>query len=294
MSPLQTILNFRDVGQTINSFVGMPILQSGRLYRCARPDHASENDRQRLVQEFGITSVIDLRTESEHIQQVEKRQARVGAAESPPEVPFESMHLQFFKINFNGSAYSRALMKQLSWINVIKLVSYMAAGYRVQAIRVLGTNVMRERGLIGLGVDSTDACIKEVREVFDVLAEPANYPLMIHCTQGKDRTGLVVLMVLLLLHVSTAAIHHDYMLSGPELTTERAERVQEIESIGLTAEFADCDEKLVVKMVEHIEQKYGSIEKYLEHAGVTAEMQERVKRNLLETVGTPAPGDLGV
>lgn len=41
----------------------------------------------------------------------------------------------------------------------------MALGYRMEAISILGREVMQPRGLIGLGYDSMDNCGPEIAEV---------------------------------------------------------------------------------------------------------------------------------
>lgn len=46
-----------------------------------------------------------------------------------------------------------------------KLVTLMAFGYRMEAISILGKNVMQPRGLTGLGYDSLDNCGPEIAEV---------------------------------------------------------------------------------------------------------------------------------
>ena len=46
-----------------------------------------------------------------------------------------------------------------------KLVTLMALGYRIEAISILGREVMLPRGLIGLGFDSIDLCGPEIAEV---------------------------------------------------------------------------------------------------------------------------------
>merc|ERR1712070_971850 len=96
---------------------------------------------------------------------------------------------------------------------------------------------MAERGLAGLAVDSLEHCRAEVKAVYDILANEHSYPLLIHCTQGKDRTGLNILLVLMLLGVPIDAINEDYMLSEKELAPEKEEKVREIMSIGLPASF---------------------------------------------------------
>lgn len=60
--------------------------------------------------------------------------------------------------------------------------------------------------------------IKEIRRALDVIAF-GDAPVVIHCSAGKDRTGLLIALVLALLGVSEADIVADFALTG--LATER-------------------------------------------------------------------------
>lgn len=252
-------------------------------------DEASQIDREALVKGIKMSTIIDLRTKSEHIQQAQKRAAKpVPSAE--PLAPSNNQAadavkipgITYAEINFNGNAYSWALIKQLRYWSVTKLLALMATGYRLEAISILGTEVMAEKGLVGLATDSIDHCTAEVKQVFSVLASSTdNWPLLVHCTQGKDRTGLVVLLVLLLLKVDLDAIKADYALSQSQLVKEREERLVEIRSIGLPDSFADCPDDWIERVASHIDQNYGGVEKYLMRCGVTEEMQDQVKSILL-------------
>jgi protein tyrosine/serine phosphatase len=285
-SLLPTILNLRDVGLTINALTSSQTLQTGKLYRSARPDDASDADKDRLINDLHIKTIVDLRTKTEHIQAAQKHNPLVLSSEPIPQTnaataqPFHIPGIEYKEINFNGWPFSRSLIAQLSWWDTARLVSLMAMGYRTEAIAILGENVMKPEGLVGLAIRSIDTCGDEVRGVFEVLAHKENYPVLLHCTQGKDRTGLVVQLPLMLLGVDESAIREDYMMSQNELEQEREERLKEIRSIGLTEEFADCDERSVGAVVEHTKEKYGSIEGYLEQCGVGLEEQEAVRRIL--------------
>lgn len=172
------------------------------------------------------------------------------------------------------------LISKLSWVEFFWLMFYMAIGRRLDGIKMLAPH-MEAAGLVGLAISSIDVCTKEVKQFFDVLADDNNWPVLVHCTQGKDRTGLTVMLILFLLGVGIDAIQDDYLQSGPELEPEKAGRVKEIASIGLSEHFANCPPELVGKVHEHLEIKYGGVEKYLEAAGVTEDMRERVKHILL-------------
>ena len=145
----------------------------------------------------------------------------------------------------------------------------------------MGKEIMQPRGLVGLGMDTLDYCGPEIKQVFDVLADESAYPVLIHCTQGKDRTGITVLLALLLCGVDLSAITADYIKSEAELEPEKEERLKEINSIGLDETFAQCPPDFCGRMQQHLATKYGGISSYLRGIGILDEQQEHVRRMLL-------------
>ena len=266
----EKILNVRDIGKHINHFHGQNLLKEGLFFRSARLDAATPADRSRLVDELKIKTIIDLRTPTEHLEQAQNH------GTNPLQIPGS----EYKHINFNGSAYSNALIRQLGYWDMAKLFSLYAFGYRKDAISILGQNVMAARGLDGLARDSLVHCKVEIKQVFDVLCDEESYAVLVHCTQGKDRTGLVVLLALLLCGVPEEGIHSDYRVSESELLPEREEKFEEIRSIGLPYSFADCPEDWVHNVSSYIDQTCGGVEIYLEECGVTKERQN-VLRSLL-------------
>lgn len=157
----------------------------------------------------------------------------------------------------------------------------MITSYRVEAISILGREVMQPRGLIGLGKDTIDYSKNEICEIMEVMADISNYPIIIHCTQGKDRTGLVIILLLLLLGTPLDAISTDYLASERELLPERVSRLAEINQIGLSENFADCPPDFVDEISNYINETYGSMEGYIVSIGVSKSIQEKVIENLL-------------
>ena len=244
-------------------------------------------DRETLTSEYHITSIIDLRSTTEHIEQAKKRDSKVHTSGALPQSndaaaePLQIPGITYHEINLNGGSFARALLWKLSWSSLSKLVGLMALGYRMEAIAILGREVMAPRGLTGLGKDSLDHGTKELREIFTVIADTNNYPTLIHCTQGKDRTGLVIILILLLLNVPLGAISADYAASENELESERESRMEEIRRIGLGEEFATCPAGFVQELAEHLEDVYGGVKWYLRRIGVDERMQDKVKENML-------------
>ncbi len=287
-TPLKSILNFRDVGRTINILLESSLLTPGLLYRGARPDEASYQDRTSLNETYNIRSIIDLRSATEHLSQANKRNAKVSTSVAAPYTESATVEavkidgVRYHEINLNGGAFARGLLWRLSWFNLARVVSYMAMGYRIEAIRVLAEEVIVPRGLIGLGIDSLDYGTTEMRAIFAIFADAGNYPILVHCTQGKDRTGLVVLLLLLLCKVPSDIINADYMASERELMSEREDRVREMKDAGFTEDFADCPSDWVERVIGHIKEVYGGVENYLKRIGVDDEMQARIRNVLLE------------
>ncbi len=122
------------------------------------------------------------------------------------------------------------------------------------------------------------------------LSEPANLPTIIHCTAGKDRTGVAVAMLLLLLGVPEDVIIADYSLSNLYYKHFReygAKAISSVRWMGIGVE--DVQPMLVANpdtlraALAHIRNQYGGIEPYLLlAAGLDEETLARLRGNLLE------------
>jgi len=54
----------------------------------------------------------------------------------------------------------------------------------------------------------------QFKAFFKILLEPSNYPILFHCTAGKDRTGFATYLLLSLLGVDNQVILEDYLLTN--------------------------------------------------------------------------------
>ncbi|TRX95361.1 hypothetical protein FHL15_003692 [Xylaria flabelliformis] len=284
----ENILNFRDVGKTVNDYLGRKqtmgwgrVVREGVLFRSARPDEATLDDRRRLTEELGIRTVVDLRSKTEHASQAKKRQADMktpvalksnAALAEPVQIP----GLIYRQVLVNGRRLERALLKQLSWWSFIKLIFLYIFGFRVQAISIIGEEVMQPLGLVGLSLLTLDESGPEIVEALQTLISAHTpSPTLVHCTQGKDRTGMIIALALLILQVPTDAVEHDYLLSQPGLDPERKERVAEMVQIGLTPAWGDCPLDLIQRVRGHLDVQYGGVEGYLDFIGFEADDRVR-------------------
>ena len=181
-----------------------------------------------------------------------------------------------------------------------KVLGLAAAGYRTDALKIVIGQVMAPRGLIGLGQDTIDFSTFEMKEVFDILAntttiakpnadehkdgeeEKSAYPVLLHCTQGKDRTGLLILLLLFLTgKAPDEAISADYVRSEPELVVEAEERLKELHALGIPEEFLKCPPGFTGALRTYLEERYGGVEGYLALVGIDTKMQERIRGGLV-------------
>jgi len=120
-------------------------------------------------------------------------------------------------------------------------------------------------------------------------------PVITHCFAGKDRTGLTVALVLETVGVDRDAILADFLRSNaavpqlrerilesmrnraenstPEIITFAEARLNE-EVLGVREDYLETSRRA-------IDRDYGSVPKYLEAIGVTADQVARLREALL-------------
>lgn len=180
--PNPRILHF-DGARNVRDLGGLPAadgrrLRDGHLFRADGLSRLSERDVATLAR-LGIRTIIDLRYDEERARAPD----RVPAV-SPPVfrhrgfLPQGSVEL-FAAINDHDAdaATAFAIMRD----NYARIPFEHAA---------------------------------ELRAVMHDVLETAGVPCLIHCTSGKDRTGIAVALVLRALGVEAAVVMEDYLLSN--------------------------------------------------------------------------------
>jgi len=125
------------------------------------------------------------------------------------------------------------------------------------------------------------------RQLTTAVAAVADAPegaVLIHCHAGKDRTGLVVALMLGLSDVEPSAIAADYALSGPNIASSLAAWIEDGEDaderehrrrVGLAPEQA------MVDVLQELDTRYGGAARYLLGAGATEDDLRRIRERLI-------------
>lgn len=134
-----------------------------------------------------------------------------------------------------------------------------------------------------------DRGAKRIGNIIQALGNQENLPVVLHCTAGKDRAGVIVALILMALGVPEETVINDYTLSNlfaPQIIQDVRQRIKPVRWLGFKVEhyFPLMDAKPFVlrSTVKYIIKKYGSVEKYfLDHAGLEQKDLMKLRKNLL-------------
>ena len=106
------------------------------------------------------------------------------------------------------------------------------------------------------------------------LCNPAAFPALVHCSAGKDRTGIVIAMILAVLGVPDDVIAADYALSGGYLDPSRTAAIGQLQAgtgLGdqLTGELLSSPPRLILDALAAARAAHGSVDGYLLAHGLT-------------------------
>ncbi len=124
--------------------------------------------------------------------------------------------------------------------------------------------------------------------VLETLAAPDALPAIVNCTAGKDRTGIVVAMLLSLLGVPGETIAEDFAASGPLLADSDlgdSVRARIAERGGVPGECwpaARLTPECMHRLLAYVEAGYGGAEALTTQAGLSSERIETLRELLLE------------
>lgn len=243
--------NFRDLG-------GLPVagggsIRTGLVYRADRLSTLTDADLGRL-EAAGIRHVFDLRSEAE----VSESPDRLPAGASYVRMPMTSD--ETFRTR---TIYERIVEGEIKFYGEAEMV----AGY-VRILKNFGPSFVTIARQVGVGD-----------------------PVVIHCTAGKDRTGVASMLLLDLAGVAAEHVAADYALSSqrrPSLQrdhTEARSLQPMLEDFGLDpADFAPLWEArpaVILATRQELHDQWGGAAGFLSAAGASDADIDTVRAQLL-------------
>jgi protein-tyrosine phosphatase len=109
-----------------------------------------------------------------------------------------------------------------------------------------------------------------IRTALELLGEPRDLPAIVYCAAGKDRTGVVIALVLRLLEVEREAVAADYALSDEPAAALRAWHLDNGASPDQLAAAGvfRAPAAAVGLFLDSLDGEFGSLDGYLEGIGV--------------------------
>lgn len=213
----------------------------GNVYRCAKTDglgaklRLEEGDPSRIIQgtdkflmeEMGL--ILDLRSPSERNEedsrrwmsqasktlQVVEADASYRTTSDRCVVRIDVLSPPRFMAYIEQAWLSSAEKAQATWFKLVD-------GSKLHELRIEKLN---DLGLAGLNeaileTGQADLC-RALRTMTEHLEANPQHPVAIHCVQGKDRTGMLVMLLQSLLGISDEIIIDDYFRSNLMLSSAR-------------------------------------------------------------------------
>ena len=237
------ILNVRDLGG--HATEDGRETRFGRIVRADNIRRLSD-EGWRALSEYGIRTIVDLRTEEEL------------AADPPAEIPVDVVHAPF--MDDDESMFHEA----------------DEAAERAPDV----ASATRDVYLIFL-----ERSRPLVADVFRTIVDAPEGGVVVHCMGGKDRTGVTVAFLLRMAGVGLDEIGADYALSEERLKPRHeqwfAEANDELELERLKR-IAATPARAMVGVIEELERRYGSVEAFLRAGDAPADIAERVRARLLD------------
>ncbi len=224
---MHNIKNFRDIGGYFNTENKQ--LKWGKIYRSGDLSSATLYDQER-IRRLGINTIIDFRSE----KAAKKYPILVHPSIRKITLPIVLMDLEKLDELMNDETFTRA-----------------------DAIRYVQDSYI---GII-------ENYKEEYAQMFDILTDENNYPILLTGSLGKDRVGLAAFFILYALGVSEAEIINDYMLSSQTIDilsiVENAQKMPEYMQEAVTA-LLSVNTAYLNYAVNYIKQKYNTVDNYLE------------------------------
>lgn len=116
----------------------------------------------------------------------------------------------------------------------------------------------------------------------------AGAPTLVHCTVGKDRTGVTVALALSAVGADRDAVIADYALTESQLPAQRSQRIaaylraQHPEAVHAVALATQSPAPVMRRLLEQVDERWGSAAGYLRAQGMTEEELAALKTALVE------------
>ena len=249
---MESISNFRELG---NLPVARGAIGTGLLFRSGHLANMSDRDERRLG-ELGIRTVVDLRNDGDI------------ASEGQDRIPGGVVH---HRAPIHDDAGRGGDIRDMIMRNDLDELRAEMGDGRAHQIALDG----------GIAFVQNPDRVASFAGAMEVIVDPDNWPVLWHCSAGKDRAGWVATAVLIAADASTEVIVDHYVQSNA--TSDTAERFPEGELKDLIRPFLEVHEDYVRAQLGAVREHWGGAEGlYRDGFGLPADALERFRAALID------------
>ena len=279
-------------GETIQNF--RPARGLDGVYRCAKPDGLAvakndESEAARIVRnEAGL--IVDLRSASERNQTQCDQWMRETGSFVVQDGRYDRVEGQRICLRLDPLSPEKILAYLDNWMTPDEkrqaLWYKLVSGDKLHNLRM---DVWNRNGLKGLNEAILECGKDELKEGLMALVqhrEVSASPAVVHCVQGKDRTGLLVMLCQSVLGIPDEDILADYNES--ERTFGETAAAAVVQGKLDRRVFRGAPKPVMEWTLSYLREKHGSVEGYLNHIGFDDMWQNRLRKAL----GSPVSSKL--
>lgn len=256
---LEGTTNTRDIGGYLTA--DQRSLRWGEIIRSENLSRLTADDFQKL-EDIGIKTVIDLRTDDEH-----EKAPTVWQGDNPPSF----FHFPVGDANNEWFTAQRRMFKKNRFTEK-RSSELMVDGYRMIA----------EEGP------------PSYEKLLELVLDESNRPVLIHCNAGKDRAGIAVTLILEALGVDRETIMEEYLLTNEIGRSEEKaaliasksknnRRMGKSPSAKAWLPIVGVQAEMLEAFYASIDAEYGSMDAFLAELGV----DEKARSAFTTSVTTP-------
>ena len=299
---IRSFHNFRDVADSFSSSTEGRIAR-GRLFRSATPWLASAVEVDHLSIILGIRLVIDLRTPTEQRQGDEHGEsggalAEACAGSSSSVTSFSSSsHPSCCGVDgkircvrrvraplLNEDRFARIMFHRAGFTTKLAMLSVAVGIYQPEDCAKKIQAVVNGLGLVGMYKVTLEDSADQIGRCLREMITADSLPVLVHCTSGKDRTGILCALILNLCGFSDDDIVEDYHITERHISKLFASDV--IKTVGnfVGEHMKRAPKSVMYEILAFIRKKHGTIPGYLEEkANFSLQEQARLVEMLQST-----------
>lgn len=143
-------------------------------------------------------------------------------------------------------------------------------------------------GLVEIYKDMLDNSQAQFKLIFDTMLLPDSFPVLVHCAAGKDRTGLVIALLLGLANVPAETITADYALSAECLNPLFSRFREQFKGASPDADMRNYEKllasepEMMLETLEYLDVKYGGAYQYLTNLGFDSAQLNELRNKLIQ------------